>query len=160
MRSTRACRAFDLLYSEQRRFGIAPNPPLRKGRPYLQSVALQLTRLVFALTMFDVVTYPIVYFAPTTYGSVHIGTYPSFVDWVKTLAGQLGIDWMVVWTFFAWCYALGMVFGFEMGANLAAFISVGIGYNVDEEWPRMSDWWIFKPSSLNEFWGKRYHQVS
>jgi hypothetical protein len=109
--------------------------------------------------MFDLVTYPIVYFAPTTYGSVHIGSYPNFVNWIKTLAGQLGINWVIMWTFFAWCYALGMVFGFEMGAHLAAFISVGIGYNVDEEWPRLSDWWIFKPSSLNEFWGKRYHQV-
>jgi hypothetical protein len=109
--------------------------------------------------MFDIVTYPIVYFAPTSYGSIHMRDYPSFVGWVKNLAIQSGWDWRVIWVGFAWTYSLGMVFGFEMGAHLAALISVGIGYNVDEEWPRVSDWWIFKPSSLNEFWAKRYHQV-
>jgi len=66
---------------------------------------------------------------------------------------------MVMWTFFAWSFSLGMVFGFETGAHLVAFVMIGIGYNVDEEWPKVSDWWVIKPSSLNEFWGKRYHQV-
>jgi hypothetical protein len=110
--------------------------------------------------MFDIVSYPILHFAPHSYGSVYMRDYPSFVDWVKLLADQYGINWMFMWTFFAWSFSLGMVFGFETGAHLVAFVMIGIGYNVDEEWPRVSDWWFIKPSSLNEFWGKRYHQVS
>lgn len=65
-----------------------------------------------------------------------------------------------MWTMFAWSYAIGSVFGFEMGAHLTAFVMIGIGYNLEAEWPKVSDWWMFKPSSLNEFWGKRYHRVS
>lgn len=160
IRSTRAAKAFDLIYFEQRRVGIVPNPPLRPGRPYIHSVVLQLIRFLFAYTMFDLVSYPITYFAPNTYGSVYMRDYPSFVEWVKLLAGQYGIDWRVMWTFFAWSFSLGMVFGFETGAHVVALVTVGIGYNLDEEWPKVSDWWIFKPSSVNEFWGKRYHQVS
>lgn len=159
LRSTRAGKAFDLIYTEQRRVGIAPNPPLRKGRSYLHSLSLQLARFIFAYTMFDIVSYPIVYFAPNTYGSIYMRDYPSFVEWVKVVASNYGVDWRIMWTFFAWSFSLGMVFGFETGAHLVALVAVGIGYNLDEEWPRVSDWWIFKPSSLNEFWGTRYHRV-
>jgi hypothetical protein len=110
--------------------------------------------------MFDIVSYPILHFAPHSYGSVYMRDYPSFVDWVKLIAGHYGMNWMIMWTFFAWSFSLGMVFGFETGAHLVAFVMIGIGYNTDEEWPRVSDWWFIKPSSLNEFWGRRYHQVS
>jgi hypothetical protein len=160
LRSTRAGKAFDLIYSEQRRVGIAPNPPLRKGRSYFHSVAMHLIRFLFAYTMFDIVSYPITHFAPSSYGSIYMRDYPNFVIWVKVLAGHHGVDWRIMWTFFAWSFSLGMVFGFETGAHLVALIMIGIGYNVDEEWPRVSDWWFIKPSSVNEFWGKRYHRVS
>lgn len=109
--------------------------------------------------MFDLVSYPITYLAPKTYGGTDIQDLPSFPGWVKQMAPQLGVDWRILWIVLAWAYAMGTVYGFEVGAHIVALVFVGLGWNLDEDWPKVSDWWIYKPSSLNEFWGKRYHQV-
>lgn len=159
IRKTRAGKAFHLLYTEHRRLGISPNPPVKHGRSYLPAFALQLVRFIFCITIFDIITYPIVYFAPTTYGSIHLRDHPSFVGWVKDLSREYRMPWWMIWTMFAWSYGLGNVFGIEMGAHVTALVMIGIGYDLEAEWPRVSDWWIYKASSLNEFWGKRYHQV-
>jgi hypothetical protein len=159
LRRTRAGKALDLHFSEQRRINIAHNPPLRRGRSYIRGLSLYIIRLVFTLVMFDLVTYPIVHFAPRSYGRVTITDHPSFVEWVKSLSIGLGVDWRVMWLVFAWGYMMGSVYGFELGSHVVSVVTIGTGYSLEEEWPRISDWWIFKPSSLNEFWGKRYHQV-
>lgn len=59
--------------------------------------------------------------------------------------------------------------GFAVGAGICAgtmgtyhmfaLIGVGSGVWIDEEWPRFMDQ-PWKSDSLNDLWGKRYHQVT
>lgn len=160
LRRTRAGKAFDLLISEQRRVNIAPNPPIQRGLSYWRGVTLQIIRLIFSYILADALSYPITHFAPSSYGGTEIGQFPPFVECVKDLAPRLGLDWGLLWLGFAFSYMIGIINGLEATFNLTAAVTIGLGYNLESEWPRISDWWWIKPSSLNEFWGRRYHRVS
>jgi hypothetical protein len=66
--------------------------------------------------------------------------------------------WWVVWAWMA--LAVGGATRVAMMAtfHLFALVGVGSGIWIDEEWPEFMDepW---KSDSLNDLWGKRYHQV-
>lgn len=63
------------------------------------------------------------------------------------------------WVWFAVAVALAVLFAMIGTYHLFAFLGIASGLYVDEEWPPFMD----RPSvadSLNDLWGKRYHQVS
>jgi hypothetical protein len=112
--------------------------------------------------------------APDTYGGTEMlnqATYgpETFVEWVKSLplSGAMdttsgltgGRGWWILWIGFAIGHMLSSLAGLAMPYHLMAVLFIAIGYNTDEEWPDFHHGW-WKARSLNEFWGKRYHQVS
>jgi hypothetical protein len=161
IRHFRPIEVLHLMISDLRRIGIAPNLPLAggSGRPYLQAVGYHLVRAIIYLTLFEGLLLPLVKLSPDGFGSPY-SVKGDFVAWTKDLGQAYGIPWVVVWLAFAYTYMIGGIIASMDGTyHLLAAITIATGLYVDEEWPEMfGSWW--KCSSLNEFWGKEYHQVS
>lgn len=137
----------------------APEPPLKRGRGYLSSLWHNFYLGFVYLLLFDGFHIIVARLAPDTFGGCYM-THADFVPWVQDLGKQAGLPWAwpIIWTAFAWGYMIDNVAGMAMPYHFMAVIFIGIGYNIGEEWPDMHDGW-WKATSLNEFWGTRYHQV-
>ena len=71
-----------------------------------------------------------------------------------SIATALGL-----WVWFAVAVAFAVLFAMQGTYHLFAFLGIASGLYADEEWPAFMDRpWV--ADSLNDLWGKRYHQVS
>jgi hypothetical protein len=66
--------------------------------------------------------------------------------------------WWVVWGWMALAVGGATCVAMMATFHISALVGVGSGVWIDEEWPEFMDepW---KSDSLNDLWGKRYHQV-
>lgn len=159
LRRNRFFTALNVIVSDYRHVNMPPNPPLKPGRGYLRSVLSHFAGLVLQITLMDLLLYPGYILDPTGLGSPNTPTTP--LDLVgfcfrpeRSIAAGLGL-----WVWFAVALGLGIVCATMGCYHLFALIGIGSGVYLDEEWPRfMNQPW--KAQSLNELWGKRYHQVS
>lgn len=151
-------RALDLLFSGMRKINIPPNRPLTAGRSWLRATVSHFLTASVYLVLYDLLFRSVVVISPDTFGhpSRTGGDFPLFV---KELSEGCRLPWFVVWAGLGWVFMAGIMLALHGQYHLTAAISVGVGYNTDEEWPRPMD----KPwlaDSLNNLWGQRYHQVS
>lgn len=162
LRSNRFFRAFNTIASDYRHVNMPPNPPLSKGRGYLHSVIYHLIGFLFHTSMMDITLYPAFMVDPTGLGS----TGPTGRREVVSLQGFCAVSgrWgralgFGCWFWFAFAVAVATIFAMMGTYHLFALIGVGSGLYLDEEWPRfMVQPW--KADSVNDLWGKRYHQAS
>jgi hypothetical protein len=158
LRNLTAFKALDLQLNDYRHINMPPNPPLRAStRGCFRSVLYHFSWMFFHLLCLDLSTYPAFRLAPNTFGSAfHVGG--DFSQWCTDLAASSGIPRPFVWDFWMLILAMNTYQGMACIWHVVALVGVGSGAYLDEEWPKMMD----KPwlsTSLNELWGRRYHQT-
>lgn len=162
IRRTTAFKALNLVFDKMRRVGLIPGTPLKPSPPnrrfaYLRSVLFYLCAFFFQLLIFDALTYILYRVAPTSFGDVY-GAGGDFSAWCREQSFKTGAPVWSIWVF--WSIYLLLVTRWGVGAEYygLAFLTTGIGLYRPEEWPFAMDHPELS-SSLNEFWGVRYHQV-
>lgn len=148
-----------LLLDEDRHITLDYNPkPNPSSRIYAQSLRYHLFRSLWNLPLLDIFTYPAFRSAPTTLGSpFYIGG--NFYSWRAALASQWNLPEIVVQAFLAFNVAATTYCGMLMSWHAVAFIFIASGLWVDEECPDIiHKAWL--ADSVNDLWGKRYHQAS
>lgn len=157
-RRTRAGQALDLLLGAMRGVNLPPSPPLQIRRSWISAVISHGLTAVFYLMLYDLLFRFIVVLAPDSFGHPS-RTGGDFPAWVATLAPEWGISWWITWAGLGWVFMGGIMLALHGQYHLVATLFLALGYNADEEWPAP----IRRPwmaDSLNDLWGKRYHQVS
>ena len=136
-------------------------PPLRRiyaGSglpPYIRAVARHLALFLLGMFLYDLISYPMYRLAPDTFGSVHqIGG--DVHAWYAELSAASGAPVVLVRMVLSMMFLALSHFGWVMQVNLLAVVCLCSGLYIPEEWPDFSDWPILA-SSVNEFWGKRWH---
>lgn len=158
LRSNRFFRAFNVIASDFRHVNMPPNPPLQRGRSYLRSVTTHLAGFIFHTSMMDITLYPGFMLDPTGLGCPAPEARRQDVDLSAFCVGRAGSG-QGCWVWFAFAVAVATIFAMIGTYHLFAFVSIGSGLYLDEEWPRfMVDSW--RADSLNDLWGRRYHQAS
>jgi hypothetical protein len=118
--------------------------------------------MIFHIVLMDLFIYSIYILDPTGFGS------PSLIrenrqqgrgDIVAFCVEVGGDWWLALWIWLAFVIAAATMVAMMGTYHMLAFLGVGSGIWIDEEWPAFMDapW---KADSLNDLWGKRYHQVS
>jgi len=152
-------KALNLTFSAFRHVGIAPSAPLSLKQstwPYTRAVLAHALQALFGIILLDLATYPTFRLAPKTFGSAHcIGG--DFDAWCLALAHDKGVPVWTVRVFFTVCLAATVHAGMTFMLNAVATICVGLGVHIPEEWPGI-DGWAVASSSVNDFWGHRWHQ--
>ena len=153
---------FNLMASEFRHINIPPNPPLpsrtkagQSGRGYFSSITYHATNMIFHITLLDFILYPFYILDPTGLGSPHPGGGGDLKGFCKRFGGL----WWIYWGWGAFAVGVGICVATMGTYHMFALMGVGSGVWIDEEWPRFMDQ-PWKSDSLNDLWGKRYHQVS
>ncbi|KAK4689182.1 hypothetical protein P7C73_g941, partial [Tremellales sp. Uapishka_1] len=112
---------------------------------------------------FDLLTYPIYYFAPSSLGSPDvIGSQvmlnSEYALWCAELAESFGVSVYLVKVVLVIHCALLTYYGMELSWHMLAVVSIGSGIWSGDEWvPWMDRPW--SSTSLNDFWARRYHQT-
>lgn len=146
-----------------RHINIPPNPPLKPGRNYIHSITHHLISGIIYTSLFDFCLYSTSRLLPHFFSiqsiPMDLGDLPTAC---KLLAKRYGDGFVPWWIFWAFCSASELsAIGCAMQGtyHLTAFLGIGSGIYLDEEWPSlMNQPW--RSDSLNDLWGKRYHQVS
>jgi len=163
MRDNSIFKTFNLLASEFRHINIPPNPPLPQrskagasGRGYFSSITYHATNMIFHVTLMDLILYPAYLLDPTGLASPH----PGGGGDIMAFCEQHGYEryWWLVWAWLAFAVGAGTGVATMGTYHMFALIGVGSGIWIDEEWPRFMDQ-PWRADSLNDLWGKRYHQV-
>jgi hypothetical protein len=158
LRSSTAFKALDLLINSMRYINIKPNPILLpRTKPTWRIVLKWTYQFLFYTTLYDIFSYPVLYFAPRTFGSPWLigGDYQS---WVRDLSVQWRVPVWAVKLFWTVCVGFSNHVGFVAFWYLVAVLGVGSGIYLPEEWPRI-DRHPIVADSLNDFWGVRYHTL-
>jgi len=146
-----------------RHINIDPlSPPLQldrnlSSRPYARAVAYHVTGLFLSLIVFDIASYLPLRLAPHTFGSVnYVGG--DFDAWCVHLAEHAGVPVLLIRAFFSLCLVT-MIHSSLLGlGHYMAAICIGLGIHIPEEWPDIAKSPV-SSSSVNEFWGRQYHQL-
>ncbi|CAD6580694.1 MAG: hypothetical protein TREMPRED_002807 [Tremellales sp. Tagirdzhanova-0007] len=157
LRQHTAFKAVHNLINEYRHINEPPNPTLRITRSYAQSMRHHLLYMQWHLFLMDLATYAAFRMAPETIGS------PNLVGGdvrqvCRDLAMTTGLPELLWWMFWTMISAMVNYQGMATIWHILSAIGIGSGLYLDEEWPKL----MHKPwlsTSLNEFWGKRYHQI-
>lgn len=160
IRSTRLYRALDAILFDYRHINMPPNPPLTQSqRGWPRAVLSHLGGFMLHIGLMDLVLYPIHHLDPYGLGSAEPPQKPNdLVGFCVERAGG-GYAWVIWWLAFAVALGVAMVFAMIGTYHLFAFLGIASGLYLDEEWPAFTDS-PFVSDSLNDLWGKRYHQVS
>jgi hypothetical protein len=94
--------------------------------------------------------------APHSFGSVHCVA-GDFDAWCEHLANKGGVPVFVIRSFFTLCLGASTHAGLVITNQILAAFTIGLGLYIPEEWPDLGNWAIAS-SSINEFWGRRWHQ--
>jgi hypothetical protein len=162
LRNNKIFKTFNLLISEFRHINIPPNPPLpprtkagQSGRGYFSSFTYHATNMIFHLTLLDIILYPAYFLDPTGVGS----PYPGGGGDLSTFCGSYGSFGWIVWAWMIFAAGAGLCVATMGTYHLCALAGVGSGIWIDEEFPRFMDQ-PWRADSLNDLWGRRYHQVA
>lgn len=160
IRRTTAFKSIDLLFNEFRLLSIAPySPPLKRSAyGWFPHLLYHISMFIFHLIIFDLSTYPLFYLDPDGIGHP-FGKHADYNATVEGLAASFGVPRVVVKA--GLTFNLGWATYVAMAAtvHLLAVLGMATGVWCGEEWPRtMRN--PFLATSLCEFWGRRYHQVS
>lgn len=120
---------------------------------------------MFHITLMDIILYPAFSLDPHGLGSPFPSpSSPNYlendvVEFCFGKEGRGGVGGLGLWIWFAFALGASTMVAMQGTYHLFALLGVGSGIYLDEEWPRFMDrpW---KADSLNDLWGKRYHQVS
>jgi hypothetical protein len=107
--------------------------------------------------MIDVSTYLPYRWDPKIFGSGYL-VKGDLTAWLNELSGQMGVPAILLRGVHALSMAATIYHGMMTGWHMFATVGCGLGVYLPEEWPMMMD----KPwlsTSLNELWGKRFHQT-
>lgn len=160
LRSFSVIKSITLLISEST-LNIRPHtaPPHRfTWSLYFRGIAYHLSRLVLSYLITDLATYPLWRLAPHTFGSPPMQQ-RDFHAWCAALSAQYGGPSWAWWVFWTWCLVIVTGSIVAMLPHLSALVFITIGFASPKEFPMVMHGPLLS-SSFNEFWGKRYHQVS
>lgn len=121
-------------------------------------MAYHLWNVIFHLIALDLVTYAPYYLEPNGIGAFRRvgGDYHLAID---KAALVFGLPKSVVQMGSAVILIRAIYDGILVAWHVNAFLGIGSGVWLPEEWPALMDRpWL--ASSVSEFWGKRYHKVS
>nr|XP_031858051.1 uncharacterized protein CI109_006585 [Kwoniella shandongensis]KAA5525123.1 hypothetical protein CI109_006585 [Kwoniella shandongensis] len=151
LRASRIWRTFDLLVN-WRLINLPPSPPLpRSSRIYLSFLHYHFFYLLYHVIASDILTYP----------SLRLMVdYPSasYTAFRLAVAHQYDVPKIGVDALIAISQGVATYHGLCLAWHLFALLGIGSGLWIGEEWPKISN----KPhlaTSLNEFWGRRWHQL-
>lgn len=113
--------------------------------------------MIFHFTLLDIILHPAYILDPTGVGSPYPGGGGDLGKFCARYGGG-GKEW-VVWVWMILAAGVGMCVATMGTYHLFALFFVGSGIWIDEEFPRFMDQ-PWRADSLNDLWGKRYHQVS
>ncbi|ORX35112.1 hypothetical protein BD324DRAFT_652826 [Kockovaella imperatae] len=162
LRRSTAFKAFDLLLNESRHVNIAPfSGPLKRFPGRYVPLRRALTHWLFFILntmVFDLASYPAFLLAPKSFGSPN-GVGGDYHQWCETLSKQWGVPAFAVNMFWTLCLFVQETAGFVVVWDAIAFLGIATGVYIPEEWPRLTVN-IFRATSLNDLWGKRWHQTN
>ena len=107
--------------------------------------------------LIDVSSYPLYHLDPSNLGNPLV----AYSDWdlgIQTISQSLGVPRWVTIPAVVMSYATTTYLMMSLSCRLASILGIASGMWSAEEFPEMMDRpWV--SSSLNELWGRRYHQV-
>lgn len=110
--------------------------------------------MIFHLTLLDIILYPAYFLDPTGVGS----PYPAGGGDLRAFCGRYGSFEWIVWGWMIFAAGAGLCVATMGTYHLCAMVGVGSGIWIDEEFPRFMDQ-PWRADSLNDLWGRRYHQL-
>jgi hypothetical protein len=118
--------------------------------------------MIYYIFLMDLFIYPLYMLDPTGFGSpcpIPEDRAQGRGDIVAFCVKEVGSWWWALWIWLTFEIAAATMVAMMGTYHMLALIGVGSGIWLDEEWPQFMDapW---KSDSLNDLWGKRYHQVS
>jgi hypothetical protein len=111
--------------------------------------------MIIQITIMDILLYPAYYLDPNGIGSPD-NNGGDLTLFCKEVGGR---GWWVVWGWMGFAIASATLVAMMGTYHMFALVGVASGIWIDEEWPELTDQ-AWKADSLNDLWGKRYHQVS
>jgi hypothetical protein len=160
IRRTTAFKSLDLFLSEFRLLSIALySPPLKRSAyGWFPHLLYHTAMFVFHLIVFDLSTYPLFHLDPEGLG-YPFGRTTDYDAGVDALARRFGVSRAVVRAGLTFNVGWGCYAAMAINAHLFATMGMVTGLWCGEEWPGTMNK-PFLATSLSEFWGRRYHQVS
>ena len=168
-RASRVFQTINLALNAFRQVNIVGlSPPLRvypsSSRRTLSSARTRaalhhLSWAVLGFVLIDLSSYIPFRLAPDTFGSSEYvgGDYDAWVSELSTM-GPFEVPVRVIRAGLAAAYGAQNHFGMTAPHHLLAFLGIVSGVWIPEEWPDLADWPL-KATSLNELWGRRWHQL-
>jgi hypothetical protein len=106
----------------------------------------------------DICSYPLYHFDPHNLGN----PFATSADWdkgIQTISATSGLPGWIIVPALSVSNAVEVYVGLLLVWRGVAVAALASGLWTPEEWPEIMDR-PYVSSSMNEFWGRRYHQVS